>query len=232
MKLYIGTSGFSYAPWKGKFYPKDIHSNEMLSYYAERFNSVEINNTFFRMPQASTLKTWLSDVAAGFRFSFKAPGRITHRRRLKNSEEITAKFLKDVALMRKCLGAILFQLPPNFKKDISRLEDFLAVLPKKYRFAFEFRHESWFEDSVFESLHSVNAALCIAESEDTPKTPFVATADWGYLRLRRLDYTRAHLKARSQKILSQGWSEAFVYFRHEEMALGPSFAKVFEALTS
>jgi uncharacterized protein YecE (DUF72 family) len=230
MKLYIGTSGFSYSAWKEKFYPKDLPAKQMLSFYAGRFNSVEINNTFFRMPPEEMLNTWLSEVPADFCFAFKAPQRITHMQRLKNSDEAVAAFVESLAIVKKRLGPILFQLPPNFKADIGRLKDFIAILPKKRRFAFEFRHESWFQDSVFELLRRRNIALCIAEAEDGPNAPLVATADWGYLRLRRVDYTRAKLKRWSGEILSQKWSDAYVYFRHEDKALGPAFAETFDSL--
>lgn len=227
MKLHVGTSGYSYKEWKGKFYPRDIKPAGMLRYYAEHFNSVEINNTFYRMPTRELVLSWTKEVPADFTFALKAPQKITHIRRLKSCAEDLAGFLEVAAVLKKQLGPLLFQLPGKFKKDLPRLVDFLDLLPRDYRIAFEFRDASWFDPDVFEALQKNNAALCFAESEETVEVPFEATADWGYLRLRRLDYSRDRLKAHFARVQKQDWSAAYTFFRHEDQALGPKFAEMF-----
>lgn len=227
MNLYVGTSGYGYKEWKGKFYPRDIKPDAMLPYYAERFNAVEINNTFYKMPNRALLREWMKQVPGRFTFALKAPQKITHIRRLSNATEDLRNFLEVAAVLKKQLGPLLFQFPGNFKKDLERLTAFLKLLPRRRRVAFEFRNATWFDDEVLAALRKVNASLCIAESEETVQVPFEATADWGYLRLRRLDYQRRDLKARLAQIRKQKWSEAFVFFKHEDQALGPKFAKTF-----
>jgi uncharacterized protein YecE (DUF72 family) len=227
MDLYVGTSGYSYPKWKGKFYPKDLPGKGMLRYYGENFRSVESNSTFRKMPEPEELKRRAADVPADFKFALKAPQRITHIKRLKDSKELVSHLFKVAAVLKKQLGPVLFQLPPNFKKDAERLSDFLDLLPVRSRAAFEFRHESWFDDDIFELLKKNKVALCIAEAEGELEVPFVATADWGYLRLRREDYSDAELKTWVKKVVKQDWSDAFVYFRHEDTAKGPKFAKRF-----
>jgi uncharacterized protein YecE (DUF72 family) len=227
MNLYVGTSGYSYPKWKGKFYPKDLSAKGMLRYYSENFRSVEINSTFRGMPEPDDLKRWAADVPADFKFALKAPQRITHIKRLKDSKELVSHVFEVGAVLKKRLGPVLFQLPPNFKKDAERLSDFLDLLPVRSRVAFEFRHESWFNDEIFDLLKKHKVALCIAEADNELKVPFVSTADWGYLRLRREDYADADLKAWVKKVQMQDWSDAFVYFRHEDTAKGPKFAKRF-----
>src|SRR5262245_48231252 len=182
MNLYVGTSGYSYKEWKGTFYPKDLPARQMLAYYGKRFRTVEINNTFYRMPTASLLEAWAGEVVGDFRFVLKAPQRITHMRRLKGVADQVSELLEVAAALKKRLGPLLFQLPPNMKKDVPRLREFLALLPSRRRAAFEFRHPSWFDEEVFELLHKHKAAMCIAEADDDLEVPFVATADWGYLR--------------------------------------------------
>jgi len=227
MNFYVGTSGYSYPKWKGKFYPKDLPANGMLRYYGENFRSVESNNTFRKMPEPQELKARAAEVPADFKFALKAPQRITHIKRLKDSKELVSHLFKVAAVLKKQLGPVLFQLPPNFKKDAERLSDFLDLLPARSRAAFEFRHESWFDDEIVGLLKKSKIALCIAEAEGELEVPFVATADWGYLRLRREDYSDVELKARVKKVQKQDWSDAFVYFRHEDTAKGPKFAKRF-----
>jgi uncharacterized protein YecE (DUF72 family) len=227
MKFHVGTSGYSYKEWKGKFYPEDFSPEQMLPYYAGRFSSVEINNTFYRMPNASLLKSWAAQVPTEFTFALKAPQRITHFQRLKNARNSVGEFLRVVNVLRARLGPVLFGLPPNFKKDVPRLAEFLPLLPKNRRVAFEFRHESWFDQEVFDLLRDRGVALCIAQAEDTLEVPFVATADWGYLRLRNIRYSDADLKRWVKKIRRQRWSEVFVFFKHEEKATGPKFAITF-----
>jgi uncharacterized protein YecE (DUF72 family) len=229
MNLYIGTSGFGYKEWKGKFFPADIKPADMLRFYAERFNAVEINNTFYRMPKKELLEGWLKEVPSTFVFGLKAPQKITHIRRLKECQQELDYFLEVASVLKHQLGPLLFQLPPNFKKDADRLRAFLKLLPSSRRVTFEFRHESWFDDEIFGALKEHNAALCIAESEDPPQTPFQATADWGYFRLRRLDYTDANLQGWFTKIQNEkSWADAYVFFKHEEEAFGPGFAAAFQ----
>ena len=227
MNLYVGTSGYSYPKWKGKFYPKDLPAKGMLRYYGEQFRSVEYNGTFRKMPKLEAVEKWAAEVPADFQFAIKAPQQITHIKRLKDSKALVSNVFKIAAVLKKRLGPVLFQLPPNFKKDTARLSEFLALLPKRSRAAFEFRHETWFDDETFDLLKKHKVALCIAETDDELKVPFVATADWGYLRLRRENYSDTELKTWVKKAQKQDWSDAFVYFRHEDTAKGPRFAKRF-----
>ena len=227
MTLYVGTSGFAYKEWKGSFYPDDLPAKGMLHYYGEHFRSVEINNTFYRMPTVSLLESWAGEVPDDFRFVLKASQRITHQRRLVDADEDVGYLLDVAAALKQRLGALLFQLPPNLKKDAPRLDAFLALLPPQFRAAFEFRHPSWFDDEVFALLHDHQAALCIAEAEDDLEVPVVATADWGYLRLRRPDYGDAELKAWAKRVRLQDWQDAFVFFKHEEAGRGPQLAQRF-----
>lgn len=232
MKLYVGTSGFAYKEWKGSFYPHDLPAKQMLRYYGEHFRTVEINNTFYRMPTTALLETWAGEVPADFRFVLKASQRITHQHRLVDADEEVGYLLDVAATLQSRLGALLFQLPPNLKKDAPRLDAFLALLPPPHRAAFEFRHPSWFDDEVFALLHDHQAALCIAEAEGDLSVPVVATADWGYLRLRRPDYGEADLQAWAQRVRQQGWQEAFVFFKHEEAGRGPQLAQWFLELAT
>jgi uncharacterized protein YecE (DUF72 family) len=227
MRFFVGTSGYSYPKWKGTFYPAKLPQKEMLSYYAQRFGAVEINNTFYRMPKASDLESWAAQAPKGFKFALKGPQLITHRKRLKNAAEETEGFLRAAAALRGRLGPLLFQLPPNMKKDLSRLTDFLALLGKGLRAACEFRHESWFDDEVFECLRKNSCALCVADAVDLPQTQLVRTADWGYLRLRRDGYDSRQLGQWIKKIKSQTWSEAYVFFKHEDTGMGPKLAATF-----
>jgi uncharacterized protein YecE (DUF72 family) len=225
MNLYVGTSGYSYPKWKGKFYPTDLPAKGMLHYYGEQFRSVESNGTFRQMPKPEVIEKWTEQVPTDFKFALKAPQRITHIKRLKDSKDLAANLFEVAAVLKKRLGPILFQLPPNFKKDIARLSDFLALLPKPGQAAFEFRHETWFDPETFDLLKKHKVALCIAEADSELKVPFFATANWGYLRLRKENYTDAELKAWVKEVQKQNWSEAYVYFRHEDTAKGPQFAR-------
>jgi len=226
MKLWIGTSGFQYPEWKGKFYPEKMPASKMLPYYAEHFSSTEINYTFRRIPAATTIQNWGNATPAAFKFSFKAPQRVTHFSKLRECGEILQVFHRALVVAGDKMGPVLFQLPPNFTKNVDVLRDFFADVPAGMRAAFEFRHESWFDDSVYEVLRAANAALCIAENEELA-TPPIATADFGYLRLRREDYTPAQVKRWAGFIVEQRskWSDACIYFKHEERAVGPEFAK-------
>ncbi|HEY2798642.1 MAG TPA: DUF72 domain-containing protein [Thermoanaerobaculia bacterium] len=223
MRVLTGTSGFSYKEWKGSFYPEDLPADEMLRYYAERLPAVEINNTFYRMPKAELLAGWSEQVPDGFRFVLKASQRITHFKRLKDVSEEVGYFLRVAATLGDRLGPILFQLPPNLKKDLPRLSDFLELLPAATRAALEFRHASWFEDDVLEVLRRRGAALCVAEDEELA-APLVATAGWGYLRLRRPDYGEAEVQAWADRVRAQAWEEAYVFFKHEDAGTGPRLA--------
>lgn len=223
MRTLIGTSGYSYPAWKGAFYPPDLAAKKFLSFYASRLSTVEINNTFYRMPSAKLVQSWCDEVPEGFVFAIKAPQRITHQQRLRDAGETVAALLRAIELLADKQGPILFQLPPFLKKDVPLLADFLAAMPRRCRAAFEFRHPSWFADDTYEALRQGGAALCVAEAEKLA-TPLVATADWGYLRLRREDYVEADVRAWADKIRAQPWREAFVYFKHEDAARGPQLA--------
>jgi uncharacterized protein YecE (DUF72 family) len=227
MKLHVGTSGYSYKEWKGSFYPEKLPAKEMLSYYASRLPAVEINNTFYRLPQRSMLENWKEQVPTNFRFSLKASQRITHFKRLKDVEEETKYLLDTASVLEDSLGVVLFQLPPNMKKDLPRLETFLNCLPEGTRAAFEFRHQTWFEDDVLKLLSTRNRALCISDTDDLPVTHVDRTADWGYLRLRRVEYADANLKEWLKRVNDQKWKEAFVFFKHEDEGTGPKLAGQF-----
>ncbi|MEO7317797.1 MAG: DUF72 domain-containing protein [Chthoniobacteraceae bacterium] len=232
MKTYIGTSGFQYPEWKGAFYPEKMPVGKMLPYYAERFSSTESNYSFRTIPSRKTIDDWHAATPAEFRFSFKALQQITHFARLKNCVEKVRAFSDGIAPMGAKLGIVLFQLPPNFSRDTALLRTFLGELPQGMRASFEFRHKSWFEEEVFTCLRDHGAALCIAEDEKLA-TPPIATAPFGYLRLRRLDYTPADLKRWARFVADQAdWQEAFVYFKHEETGVGPKFAQKFQKLIS
>jgi uncharacterized protein YecE (DUF72 family) len=233
MQIFTGTSGFSYPAWRGSFYPEKLPATQMLAHYAGRLKTVEINNTFYRMPKAETLGGWAETTPAGFRFAPKAPQQITHRQRLVGSADTLAHFWKTLAALGEKLGPALFQLPPFQRKDLPRLTDFLALMPEGARAAFEFRHVSWFDDDVYAALAARGAALCVAEADDL-QTPFVATASWGYLRLRRVEYDEAALAVWNTRLLEQAskWSEAYVYFKHEDAGVGPRLAGRFEELAA
>jgi uncharacterized protein YecE (DUF72 family) len=230
--FWIGTSGYNYKEWRGPFYPPDLAESEMLKFYAQRFSTVEINYTFYRMPNVRTLQGWAKETPEGFAFTLKAPRRITHDLRLRDAGEPLTYFCETAKALKKKLGAFLFQLPPFLKKDVARLEDFLHQLPPGFRPAFEFRNESWFADEVYECLRRFDAALCIAEHEER-SAPFESTADFGYFRLRRPDYSDADLAAWAQRLedAASQWKDVFVYFKHEEAGKGAQYAaKLFSLL--
>jgi uncharacterized protein YecE (DUF72 family) len=224
MELLAGTSGYSYKEWLGHFYPEKLPASEMLRYYAERFSTVEINNTFYRMPAESMLAQWVDQVPEHFAFTLKAPRRITHEQRLRESESNVAEFLRRAGTLGTKLGALLFQLPPFLKKDLPRLRDFLALLPPGSRTAFEFRHDSWQDDEVYETLRSQGAMLCVTDT-DEGDTPFVVTAECGYVRLRRTHYDDDELRAWAELIAARKLPKTYVYFMHEDEALGTRFAR-------
>jgi uncharacterized protein YecE (DUF72 family) len=223
MQLLAGTSGYSYKEWLGHFYPEKLPGNEMLRYYAERFTTVEINNTFYRMPAESMLAQWIEQVPDHFTFTLKAPKRITHDNRLRDTESNVTEFLRRANTLGSKLGVLLFQLPPYLKKDLPRLTDFLALLPVGQQVAFEFRNDSWQDDEVYETLRSRRAILCVTDT-DEGDTPFVATADCGYVRLRRTHYDDADLRAWADQIAAKALPRTYVYFMHEDEALGTRFA--------
>jgi uncharacterized protein YecE (DUF72 family) len=226
VRVLVGTSGYSYKEWKPAFYPQDLPSKDFLRFYAERLPTVEINNTFYRMPTAKLVGGWASEAPDDFTFALKAPQRITHIAKLQNAGETTAVFVRIASELGPRMGPLLFQLPPFLRKDVARLESFLeatAALGQKLKIAFEFRHASWFDEEVFAALRARGAALCVAEGEALA-SPLVATADWGYVRLRRDAYPDALVDDWAKKIHSQPWSEAFVYMKHDE-GDAPSVAK-------
>jgi uncharacterized protein YecE (DUF72 family) len=230
VRLFAGASGFSYKPWKGPFYPADLPDAGMLGYYAARLPAVEINNTFYRMPKAKVLEDWAAQTPDGFRFVLKASRKITHIHRLKDVGEMLGYLFETADTLGAKLGPMLFQLPPYMKKDLDRLRGFLNLVPDGRRIALEFRNAGWFEDDVFDALRERDAALCLAETEPDDKeggnetVPLIATASWGYLRLRRDDYADGDLEAWAERIRGQGWSEAYVFFKHEDEGAAPKLA--------
>ena len=230
MKLYVGTSGYSYKEWKGSFYPEKIQGAQMLSYYAERLPAVELNNTFYRLPRPEMIETWLAQVPEDFRFTVKASQGITHFRKLKDAAGATKIMLDHLAAFDNRLGAVLFRLPEDMKKDLKRLESFLKVLPKDTRAAFDFRHATWFDDDVTELLRSENRVLCVSDTDELPKDHIDKTADWGYVRLRRVRYSAKELREWSKRIMAQEWKTAYVFFKHEDEGTGPKLAAQFISL--
>ena len=230
MKAFVGTSGYAYKEWKGSFYPEKLAAAKMLAYYGQHLGAVEINNTFYRMPSERTLTNWFDQVPEGFTFVLKASRKITHFKRLKPEAEDELRYLlKTASVLQGKLGPTLFQLPPNMKKDSERLKAFLQLLPQNWRAAFEFRHESWFDDEIYDALRTVNASLVIAET-DEGMVPRVATADWGYLRLRKQGYSKAELESWAKWMREQPWTDGFVFFKHEDEGSGPELASAFAGM--
>lgn len=222
----VGTSGYNYPEWRGTFYPEKFSTNKMLAYYAERFPTVEINYTFYRMPTEKLLQGWSEGTPEHFAFTLKAPKRITHVAKLQHCEDPLQAFCRTARTLGPKLGVLLFQLAPTFKKQTEVLKAFLELLPEGSRAAFEFRHPSWFEAEVFEALRSRNVALCIADSEKL-STPVEVTADYAYFRLRDEGYQQADIEKWAGIVKGLPQKDAFVYFKHEEQGLGPDFAKRF-----
>ena len=223
--ILIGTSGYNYPEWKGNFYPSDLPTSKMLSYYSERFSTVEINYSFYRMPSEKVLEGWAGTAPDGFAFTLKAPRRITHDARLQQCEDLVRSFGTRARTLGPKLGVLLFQLPPSLRKDLGVLDAFLDWVPPDIRVALEFRHASWHSDDVFERLRKTNVALCIADSERMT-TPIVATANFGYLRLRDEGYQQTDIERWDETILEHDsdWNDVYVYFKHEEAGKGPEFA--------
>lgn len=227
----IGTSGYNYPEWKGRFYPANLAAAKMLPFYAERFTTVEVNYTFYRMPTPKIVAGWAAQVPESFTFTLKAPRRITHDRRLVDVADPLRTFCDAAGGLGPRLGCLLFQLPPNMKIDLGRLDAFLAELPPGARAAMEFRHESWWSDDVYDRLRARNVALCIADSE-TRHTPVVPTADFGYLRLRDEGYGEADLDRWADVVRTHdgtAWRDTYVYFKHEDEGKGPEFAAALAA---
>jgi uncharacterized protein YecE (DUF72 family) len=227
MRVAAGTSGFSYKEWQGSFYPDKLPASRMLEFYAEHLPTVELNNTFYRMPAEALMRGWESRSPESFRFVLKAPRSMTHIRKLSGCEEPLARFVQVAGLLGSKLGPILFQLPPTYPRNTDQLGAFLGALPAGVRAAFEFRHPSWYDESTFTVLRRHNAALCAADVDDVEPQPIVATADFGYLRLRRLDYTREQLESWAGALRQQPFAEAYVFFKHEVKA--PALAREFNA---
>ncbi|HLK67650.1 MAG TPA: DUF72 domain-containing protein [Bryobacteraceae bacterium] len=226
--LFAGTSGFAYPAWKPGFYPQKLPAKQFLHHYAQRLNCVEINYTFRRLPSLSTLQSWVDATPPGFVFAVKANQRITHILRLKNAAEATELFLKMIDPLRtsRRLGPVLFQLPPHLKCDVDLLRNYLDLLPSGMRYAFEFRHESWLAEPVYEVLRAHNVSLCVAESEKL-EVPEVITADFVYYRLRKPDYTAEDVEsiaARSKDMLATG-RDLYLMFKHEESPEGAIHAE-------
>ena len=222
--IHVGTSGYSYPEWRGTFYPERFPPAGMLPYYAERFHTVELNNTFYRMPTEKTIAGWDQGTPAGFVFALKVPQRITHFARLRDVADPLRYFLDTAGGLGAKLGPLLLQLPPNFRKDTARLDACLALVPPSARMAVEFRHASWLDEEVYALLRARNAALCVADTEEST-TPAVVTADFGYLRLRDRVYTREELLGWAATAARAEWRDAFVYFKHEESGTGPALAR-------
>ena len=224
MRVVTGTSGFSFKEWKGAFYPADLPDRQMLPYYSARLGAVEINATFYRMPKPETVRAWGDAVPPGFCFALKAPQRITHKERLVGSEGSLAAFLRAATVLGPSLGAVLFQLPPFFRKDTDKLAAFLALVPPGTRVAFEFRHPSWYDEDTYAVLRERDVALVGGDADDEGKSPpFVPTASFGYLRLRAPAYTEAELAAWSERVRAAPWKEALVFLKHE--VKGPEWAR-------
>ncbi len=229
--IFIGTSGYNYPEWKGSFYPSDLPTGKMLPYYSERFSTVEINYTFYRMPTSKLVTGWAGQVPDSFRFTLKAPRRITHDRKLRDAAQPVAAFCEAAAELGPKLGALLFQLPPTFKKDLAAFDEFLAVLPPRLCAAFEFRHDSWLDEEVYARLRQRNLALCIADSEKR-STPVMATADYAYLRLRDEGYTEPDIVEWAERVreLAATGADVYVYFKHEDEGKGPEFGRMLQGM--
>jgi uncharacterized protein YecE (DUF72 family) len=230
MNIYVGTSGFAHKEWKGKFYPNDISPKDMIRFYAERLNSVEINNTFYHMPKESVLMSWAERVPQDFVFALKAPQVITHIKRLRNVFDEAEYLFRSLSVMDRKLGPILFQFPKSFRADKLALKDFLALIPDTRSCAFEFRSPTWNDVEILDLLRERGFSLCISDTDENPTNVIASTASWGYLRLRRSNYTDADLSRWVAIILTQQWEKTFVFFKHEGDATGAKMAMRFQEL--
>ena len=222
--MFVGTSGYNYPEWRGTFYPEKFSTDKMLAYYAERFPTVEINYTFYRMPTEKLLAGWAAGTPETFTFTLKAPRRITHDSKLQRCEDALQVFCRVAKTLGPKLAVLLFQLPPNFKKNAAVLREFVELLPDGTRAAFEFRHESWLDAETYDTLRARNVALCVADSEKM-STPVEVTADYAYFRLRDEGYQQPDIERWAHTIKALPLRDAFVYFKHEEQGLGPDFAR-------
>ena len=224
--IWIGTSGFQYPEWKGTFYPSDLSEKKMLGYYARHFTTTEVNYSFYRIPAVKTLANWAGETPTPFRFTLKAPQQITHFQRLRDCRGVLERFWDAAQTLKDKLGVVLFQLPPDLRKDVQLLSAFLADIPREMKSAFEFRHPSWFDEEVFATLRAIEAALCIADSEKL-STPAQFTADYAYFRLRDEGYQPADIERWTSVIREQQnrLKDIYVYFKHEESGIGPKLAK-------
>jgi uncharacterized protein YecE (DUF72 family) len=233
MRWRVGTSGFSYDEWAGSFYPEELPGAQRLAYYAARLPAVEINNTFYRMPKPSVLEGWAAQAGPGFRFALKAPRRITHAKAGEDTSEAAAHLFRVSAALGEACGPVLFQLPPWARKDLARLRGWLAAAPEGRAVALEVRHPSWLDDEVYTALREAGAALCAADFDEPARAvPLVATARFGYLRLRAADYDDAALRRWADEIAAQGWDEAYVFFKHEDAGAAPRLAARLLALAT
>ena len=231
MRVIVGTSGYSYKEWKGSFYPADLPATKMLPFYSSHFGSVEINATFYRMPEEKTLTKWAGEVPDDFTFVLKAPQRITHQKKLAAVEDDVRQFLEVSGVLGPKLGPLLFQLPPYFRKDVDKLRGLLELIPRDRKVALEVRHDSWVADDTLAVLREHDAALCLSDTDEVadPDSLLVPTASWGYLRLRRTEYPGDTLADWARRVEGQPWSDAYVFFKHEDEGKGPAFAKQFLA---
>jgi uncharacterized protein YecE (DUF72 family) len=224
MRLWVGTSGYSYKEWKGGFYPAKLPDGDMLRTYASRLPAVEINNTFYRLPKPEVLEGWAAQVSGDFRFVLKASRRITHIKRLRDAGDETAYLYQTAISLGPHMGVVLFQLPPNFQKDLPRLQAFLDLLPAGRGAAVEFRHESWFDDEVYGALRAAGCALCQVDSDEAPLENLTATTSWGYLRGRKGKYTKKGVGQLADLVRAQPWQEAYIFFKDEGEGVGPKYA--------
>jgi uncharacterized protein YecE (DUF72 family) len=232
VKVLVGTSGWAFKEWKGSFYPEDLPDDGMLGFYASKFPTVEINNTFYRLPKEHVLQEWAAKVPDGFTISLKASQRITHHARIKAESAASALefLLKNLEALGTRLGPVLFQLPPNLQKDIPRLSAFVKLLPEGRRFTIEFRHPSWFGDDVVEILRERQIAMCVIDQEEFA-SPMIPTADWGYLRLHRFDYNDQALETWARRLMDEPFKEAYVFFKHDDTPFtGPPAVAAFTRL--
>jgi uncharacterized protein YecE (DUF72 family) len=229
--VYIGTSGFAYKEWKGPFYPDDLKDQDMLSFYAGRFPSVEINYTFRRQPAPKTLDAWSERTPREFRFALKAHQRITHTRRLRDTDSAVSEFLDRVRVLGDRLGPILFQCPPTLQFDRGLIESFVGYLPPTFRYAMEFRHESW--AAARDLLADQGVAWCVAETDETTGAREAFTAEpFGYLRLRKEEYAEEELTAWAEMIgkAAADGRDVYCFLKHEEKGAGPRFAETLARL--
>jgi uncharacterized protein YecE (DUF72 family) len=229
MEILTGTSGFSYPGWRGSFYPRELAAAKMLAFYAAKLDAVEINNSFYRVPERPVLERWAAETPPSFRFALKSPGSITHMKRLVGAGDIIKRLTDGARVLGDRLGPVLFGLPATLRKDVRVLDRFLGALPEGVRAAFEFRDESWFADDVYAVLRRHDAALCVADSEELT-TPLVATARWGYLRLRRSGYGKPALRRWAKRLAEARFERAFVFFKHETKGAAPVLAHSFKSM--